>query len=70
MAKAVVCREYGLPDKLNLVHDWEAPELGHSDVRMEVKAAGLNFPDTLIIQGKYQMQPPMPFVQVVSLLVL
>ena len=46
----------------NLVHDWETPELGPNDVRMEVKAAGLNFPDVLIIQGKYQMQPPMPFV--------
>ena len=62
MAKAVVCSEHGLPDKLNLVHDWETPELGPNDVRMEVKAAGLNFPDVLIIQGKYQMQPPMPFV--------
>ena len=55
MAKAVVCSEHGLPDKLNLVHDWETPELGPNDVRMEVKAAGLNFPDVLIIQGKYQI---------------
>ena len=62
MAKAVVCSEHGLPDKLNLVTDWETPELGPNDVRMDVKAAGLNFPDVLIIQGKYQMQPPMPFV--------
>jgi len=62
MVKAVVCSEHGLPDKLNLVHDWETAELGPNDVRMDVKAAGLNFPDVLIIQGKYQMQPPMPFV--------
>ena len=41
MAKAVVCSEHGLPDKLNLVHDWETPELGPNDVRMEVKALGL-----------------------------
>ena len=30
------------------------------------KAAGLNFPDTLIIQGKYQFQPPMPFSPVAN----
>jgi NADPH2:quinone reductase len=62
MVKAVVCSEHGLPDKLSLAHDWETPALGAHDVRMDVKAAGLNFPDVLIIQGKYQMQPPMPFV--------
>ena len=48
MVKAVVCSEHGLPDKLNLVHDWETAELGPNDVRMDVKAAGLNFPDVLI----------------------
>ena len=51
MVKAGVCSEHGLPDKLNLVHDWETAELGPNDVRMDVKAAGLNFPDVLIIQG-------------------
>ena len=56
MVKAVVCSEHGLPDKLSLAHDWETPELGAHDVRMDVKAAGLNFPDVLIIQGKYQMK--------------
>tara|TARA_R110002072_G_scaffold130059_1_gene268835 strand:+ start:3286 stop:4263 length:978 start_codon:yes stop_codon:yes gene_type:complete len=60
--KAVVCKEHGLPDKLELVQDWPEPEIGEHDVLIEVKAAGLNFPDVLIIQGKYQMQPEMPFV--------
>ncbi|MEK9542590.1 MAG: alcohol dehydrogenase catalytic domain-containing protein, partial [Luminiphilus sp.] len=62
MAVAVVCREHGLPDKLDLSHDWPVPELGPNDVRLNVKAAGLNFPDVLIIQGKYQFQPELPFV--------
>ena len=62
MAKALVCREHGLPDKLELVDDWAVPELGPSDVLIRVKAAGLNFPDVLIIQGKYQFQPDLPFV--------
>ena len=60
--KAVVCREHGLPDSLDLVDDWPSPEMGDNDVRIRVKAAGLNFPDVLIIQGKYQMQPELPFI--------
>ena len=60
--KAVVCREHGLPDRLDMVDDWPSPELGDNDVRIRVKAAGLNFPDVLIIQGKYQFQPELPFI--------
>jgi NADPH2:quinone reductase len=60
--KALVCREHGMPDKLDLVEDWPEPELGEQDVLIEVKAAGLNFPDVLIIQGKYQFQPDLPFI--------
>ena len=61
-AKARVCREHGLPDRLELVSDWASPELAENEVRIRVKAAGLNFPDVLIIQGKYQMQPELPFI--------
>jgi NADPH:quinone reductase len=60
--KAVVCKEHGLPDKLELVTDWSEPTVGEHDVLIDVKAAGLNFPDVLMIQGKYQMQPEMPFI--------
>ncbi len=60
--KALLCREHGLADKLDLVDDWPEPQLGENDVMIDVKAAGLNFPDVLIIQGKYQMQPDMPFI--------
>ncbi|MBL6898253.1 MAG: alcohol dehydrogenase catalytic domain-containing protein [Luminiphilus sp.] len=60
--KALVCREHGLPDRLDLVADWPAPETGDNDVRIHIKAAGLNFPDVLIIQGKYQLQPDLPFI--------
>ncbi len=62
MTKALVCREHGLPETLDLTADWVLPELGDHDVRIRVCAAGLNFPDVLIIQGKYQMQPDLPFV--------
>lgn len=58
--KAVVCKELGLADKL--VYDEVAdPKPGKGEVLVDVKAAGLNFPDTLIIQGKYQFQPDLPF---------
>lgn len=60
--KAVTCKEHGLPDKLELVLDWPEPEVGEHDVLIDVKAAGLNFPDVLMIQGKYQYQPEMPFI--------
>ena len=60
--KAVICKEHGLPEKLELVTDWEEPSVGEHDVLIDVKAAGLNFPDVLMIQGKYQMQPDMPFI--------
>lgn len=60
--KALVCKELGLADKLELVSDWAEPELGDHDVLINVKAAGLNFPDVLIIQGKYQIQPELPFI--------
>ena len=47
--------------------DWPVPEAGRSrHVLIDVKAAGLNFPDVLIIQGKYQFQPEMPFIPAVS----
>ncbi|MEP0200579.1 MAG: NADPH:quinone oxidoreductase family protein [Halioglobus sp.] len=60
--KAVICKEHGMADKLELATDWPDPEVGEHDVLIGVKAAGLNFPDVLMIQGKYQMQPDMPFV--------
>lgn len=58
--KAVLCKELGLADKL-IVGEVEAPIPGKGMVLVDVKAAGLNFPDTLIIQGKYQFQPDLPF---------
>lgn len=60
--KAVVCKEHGLPDKLVLESDWPDPEIGEQDVLIDVRAAGLNFPDVLIIQNKYQTQPDLPFI--------
>ncbi len=38
------------------------PEPGPGEVRIAIRAASLNFPDILIVQGKYQFKPPLPFV--------
>ncbi|UXX78951.1 NADPH:quinone oxidoreductase family protein [Reichenbachiella carrageenanivorans] len=58
--KAVLCESYGPPENL-VVKETESlvPDIG--EVIISVKASGLNFPDTLIIEGKYQFQPEMPF---------
>lgn len=58
--KAVVCKAWGLPDTLRVE---EMPELtpGKGEVAVDVHAAGVNFPDVLIIQNKYQFKPALPF---------
>lgn len=58
--KAILCKEYGPADKL-VIEDVPSPEAKGRGVKVRVKAAGLNFPDTLIIEGKYQLKPNMPF---------
>jgi NADPH2:quinone reductase len=58
--KAVLCKQYGPPSTL-VVEDVAAPVPGEGQVLVEVHAAGVNFPDTLIIQGKYQFKPELPF---------
>ncbi len=58
--KAVLCVEHGPPEKL-VVRDVPMPEPGRGQVRIKVHAAGVNFPDTLIIQNLYQFKPALPF---------
>lgn len=59
--KAIQCVEWGGPEKLRLA-DCPLPEPSAGEVRIRVEAAGVNFPDALIIQKKYQVQPPLPFI--------
>jgi NADPH2:quinone reductase len=58
--KAVLCKAYGPPESL-VVEDVSAPTPGQGQVVIQVAASGVNFPDTLIIEGKYQFKPPLPF---------
>jgi NADPH2:quinone reductase len=58
--RAVLCKELGPPEKL-VVENVPSPRPGKGQIVVSVRAAGVNFPDTLIIQGKYQFKPQPPF---------
>jgi NADPH2:quinone reductase len=57
---ALLCASYGLPDSLRFAEVAE-PVAGPGEIVLEVHAAGVNFPDVLMIQGLYQVKPPLPF---------
>src|SRR6187551_1760507 len=59
--KAVRCHEFGPPDILRL-DEFEPPALRPNEARIRVRAAGINFADTLMVAGKYQIKPPFPFI--------
>ncbi len=56
----MLCKAYGPPEGLAW-EEVEPPALDDGGVRIRVRAAGVNFPDLLIIEGKYQFRPDMPF---------
>jgi len=58
--KAIRCTAWGPPDSL-VLDDLPDLEAGPGEVVVDVKAAGVNFPDVLTVQGKYQVRPPLPF---------
>jgi NADPH2:quinone reductase len=58
--KAVLCTRFGAIDDLQLT-DIPEPAPGPGEAVVRIKAAALNFFDTLIIAGKYQHKPPFPF---------
>ena len=59
--RALVCREYGSPDDL-VVEERDDPVPGAGEILVDIKAAGLNFPDVLLIGGQYQVKTPPPFI--------
>ena len=60
--KALLCRANADDIGTAKIEDVALPELGANDVRIRVRAAAVNFPDILMIQGKYQHKPELPFV--------
>lgn len=58
--KAILCKSWGLPETL-VVEELPDVVTGPGQVAIDVHAAGVNFPDVLIIQNKYQFKPELPF---------
>jgi NADPH:quinone reductase len=58
--KAFVCTEFGPPENC-AVREVETQTPDKDQVLIEVKSASLNFPDALMIEGRYQYKPPLPF---------
>lgn len=59
--KAILCKAWGLPDTL-IVEELPDVSPAPGQVAIDVQAAGVNFPDVLIIQNKYQFKPELPFI--------
>ena len=58
--KAVLCEAFGPIENLR-VAELPSPEPGPGQLLVDVKAASINFPDTLMVEGRYQVKPPLPF---------
>ena len=58
--KALICREFGSIDNL-VLDEVPSPSVGAGQVKIRVRACGVNFPDILMVQGLYQLKPPLPF---------
>ncbi len=58
--KAVLCKAFGPPESL-VLEEVDAPTAGPGQVLVDVHASAVNFPDVLMIEGKYQNRPPFPF---------
>jgi len=59
--KAIICNEFGPLDDL-VLQETADPEPGKGQILIRVEAAGVNYPDGLLVQGLYQLKPPTPFI--------
>ncbi len=59
--RALICKEYGPPESL-VIDEWDDPVPADNEILIDVKAAGLNFADVLMIAGEYQVRTPPPFI--------
>ena len=64
--KSIVCTTLGEPNLLE-VKEVPLPSLGDDDVLVKVQAAGVNFPDALLVQGKYQIVIDPPFLSLIHI---
>lgn len=59
--KALVCKQYGPPESL-VIEEYPDPVPAKGEVLIDIRAAGINFPDVLAIGGNYQVKTPPPFI--------
>lgn len=59
--KALVCKQYGPPENL-VIEEYPDPVPAKGEVLIDIRAAGINFPDVLAIGGNYQVKTPPPFI--------
>ena len=59
--RAAVCRAYGPPESID-VCEVPPPALSAGQLRVRVRAAAVNYPDVLLMAGKYQVTLDVPFV--------
>lgn len=58
--KAALVKSYGPPDSV-VIEEVPSPTPGKGEVKLRVRACGVNFPDVLMVAGKYQVRPELPF---------
>ena len=58
--KALICEAFGPIENLQ-IKEMPSPQPGPGQLVVQMKSAGVNFPDALMVQGKYQVKPPFPF---------
>ena len=58
--RAVVMRAFGAPETAEIA-DLPYPEPGPEEIVVAMRAAGVNYPDLLVVEGRYQHKPPLPF---------
>lgn len=58
--RKIVCHQFGPPTSLAL-EEVDAPEPSSGEVALDVRAAGVNYVDALLVAGRYQIKPPLPF---------
>ena len=58
---AIQCKSFGTIDNL-IFSKFDSLPINNNEVRIEVKGCGVNFPDKLMVEGKYQLKPSLPFI--------
>src|SRR3546814_2838550 len=59
--RAVLMRAFGAPETVEIA-ELPNPEPGPGELIVEMRAAGVNYPDLLVVEGRYQRKPPLPFI--------